>query len=270
VSLVLGGILALWAPAAVAGIFLIAVTAARIAAARPRLSLILYLCLPVTAVGFSYPGVSKAAALGAVMMAGSLWAVLVGLAWPAAPAPATPTAQVPTATGGDLHLVAFGYRAGLAGAVCAAIGFAADLEHVGWAPAAALLVMRPSPHVHWTRSWNRIVDVILGAAVAVAVVAAEVPDIVVAVLVLAAVMTATAVASSRYYLLPLFSTFFVFLMLLSDDPGAARDRFWERVTETLVGVAVAALFGILVPAVGARLVRRRARADRPSTTGAPR
>ena len=39
----------------------------------------------------------------------------------------------------------YGVRLGLAGAVCAAIGFALDLEHVGWAVTAALIVMRPSP-----------------------------------------------------------------------------------------------------------------------------
>jgi uncharacterized membrane protein YccC len=39
----------------------------------------------------------------------------------------------------------YGVRVGLASAVCAAICFAFHFDHVGWAAAAALLVMRPEP-----------------------------------------------------------------------------------------------------------------------------
>src|SRR5436305_12248728 len=48
--------------------------------------------------------------------------------------------------------LAFGVRLGAAGATAAAIGFLLDLEHVGWACAAALLVMRPAPEMQRLRS----------------------------------------------------------------------------------------------------------------------
>ena len=37
----------------------------------------------------------------------------------------------------------YGLCLGLAGATAAAIGFALDFDHVGWAATAAMLVMRP-------------------------------------------------------------------------------------------------------------------------------
>jgi hypothetical protein len=39
------------------------------------------------------------------------------------------------------------------------------------------------------------------------------------------------------------------VLLLYDDPGGGQGRFWERVLETGLGVAAAALFGLLLPAV---------------------
>ena len=47
--------------------------------------------------------------------------------------------------------------------VAAAIGFILDLEHVGWACAAALLVMRPSADMQRLRSAGRILAVAIGA-----------------------------------------------------------------------------------------------------------
>lgn len=76
-----------------------------------------------------------------------------------------------------------------------------------------------------------------------------------AVLGLAAVL-ATATGGSRWYVLPTFTTFYVFLMLVSPDPSEASSRFWERVGETAFGVGVAAALGLAVPA----LLDRRARA----------
>ncbi|SDD59898.1 FUSC family protein [Nocardioides lianchengensis] len=249
-SLVLGGLLARWPPAAVVGILVLAVGAARLASVRPRLSLVLYLCLPLTAVGFSFPGLATVGRLAAVMVAGSVWAALVGLAWPAGPD--RPDPPSPPAGTTDRGLVGFGLRAGLAGAVCTAIGFAADLEHVGWAPTAALLVMRPSPRLQATRSWNRVADVVLGAALAVATVTLDVPAPVVALLVLATVMTMTAVAGSGWYLTPLFTTFLVLLLLLAGDVDDATTRFRERVGETLLGVGVAAIVSVSARALSRR------------------
>ena len=64
---------------------------------------------------------------------------------------------------------------------------------------------------------------------------------------------------SRWYLLPTLTTFLAFVMLLYDDPGSGSNRLWERVLETGLGVAAAAVFGLLLPAF----------LDRPRDTSVP-
>ena len=141
----------------------------------------------------------------------------------------------------------FGYLAGTAGAICAAVGFALELEHVGWATGAALLVMRPAARLQEGRSVARLVDVALGAAVAIVLVTAGAPAWAYSVAVVVAVVCVTATAGSRWYVMPAFTTFLVFVMLLADSPDDASSRFWERVLETAFGVAVAGVVGLLVP-----------------------
>ena len=59
---------------------------------------------------------------------------------------------------------------------------------------------------------------------------------------------------SRRYLTPAFTTFAVFLLLLYGNARDAEYRFLERLTETVLGVTLALIFGVLVP----RLRDRRA------------
>ncbi len=245
-SIVVGGLLAVWPPLAVAGILAIAVVAGRAVAQRPSAMLVLTLCLPLVGIGLSYPGLSTVGPVAALIVLGSAYAVAVSLCWPAGPSrqPAPAASALPP---GDL--VRYGWLAGLAGAVCAAVGFALDLEHVGWATAASLLVMRPAPLQQRQRSLDRLGDVVLGAIVAATLVLVDPPGGGYALAIGLAVVVATATGGSRRYVLPFFTTFFVFLLLLGDDPSDARSRFWERVGETALGVGVAALFGFVVPAV---------------------
>ena len=260
-SLVVGGLLATWPPLAVFGMLSIGVVAGRLAASRPAGMLVLSLCLPLIGVALSYPGLSTVGPLALLIVLGSAYAVVVALLWPARPSgpPPEPLPPLPRA-----YLVRYGWLVGLAGAVCAAIGFALDLEHVGWAPAAALLVMRPRRPVQGLRSVDRLADVVLGATLAIALVTIGLPDWGYALAVGLAAIVATATGGSRWYVLPFFTTFYVFLMLLADDPGDARSRFWERVGETALGVAVAAFFAYVVPAL---LDRRRPAKDTAAHTG---
>jgi uncharacterized membrane protein YccC len=73
-----------------------------------------------------------------------------------------------------------------------------------------------------------------------------------------AVVCVTATAGSRWYVMPAFTTFLVFVMLLVDSPEDAGSRFWERTFETAFGVLVGAVFGLLAPYV---LDRRRSKRD---------
>jgi uncharacterized membrane protein YccC len=138
-------------------------------------------------------------------------------------------------------MVRFGYLAGTTGALCAAIGFGLDLEHVGWPVIAGLIVMRPVTAVQRMRSVDRIADVVLGALLAIGLVAIDPPGWVFGATIALVVAAATATAASRWYLTPTYTTFLVFVMLLANDPDNARSRFWERLLETALGIGVAAV-----------------------------
>ena len=138
-------------------------------AARFRLGQIaMTLSLPMVGVGLSYSGFGKAAGAAGLMVLGSIFACLVSMLWPghaATPGP-RPVAK-PT--------LGYGVRLGAAGATAAAIGFLLDLDHVGWACAAALLVMRPAAEMQRLRSFGRVASVIVGALVAVVLVESNPP-----------------------------------------------------------------------------------------------
>ena len=80
-----------------------------------------------------------------------------------------------------------------------------------------------------------------------------------------AVLTGT--VGSRWYVTPAFTTFLVFLMLLYGNPGQAVGRFVERVLETLFGIGVAYVFGILVPQCDAASAVPGGLAGRPGHRG---
>ena len=186
------------------------------------------------------------------MIVGSLYAFLASLLWPERPPPEP--ARPLRGPGLD-----YGLRLGAAGATAATIGFALDLDHVGWACAAALLVMRPVPEMQQIRSVGRIVSVALGAALAILWVDADPSDAAYAAVAVAVVAGAAATRESRWYITSAFTTFLVFLLLLHAAPEEAAGRFNERLLETLLGVGIAYLFGLALPAV----LRSRPRSGRP-------
>ena len=95
----------------------------------------------------------------------------------------------------------------------------------------------------------------IGAVAAIAVVETTPSAGVLAAVTVAALAATAATAGGRWYVTPMFSTFLVFLLLLYAHPDQAAGRFWERIGETLLGVGVAFVFGLLVPLLRER--RRR-------------
>ena len=242
VSVLVGSVLATTPWLAVPGLVVLSVGAAALAARHPPAMVLLVLGLPLVAVGFSYPGVYSAAPLALLFMAGAAYAWAVSLPWPDRSDPGPSRTRAAPGSGPS---VGYGIRLGLAGAVCAAIGFALDFDHVGWAAAAAMLVMRPSSPALRLRALGRPVSVCVGAAAAIGIVAVSAPVGVLTTAVVLVVVAATAMATSRWYVTPAFTTFMVFLLLLGSDPAQAAARFGERLGETVLGVAIALLFGLL-------------------------
>jgi hypothetical protein len=237
---------------AVAAIVVLAIGAAMLSTKPPLGPVIMTMSLPMIGIGFSYRDLGEAFGLAVLIIAGSVYAWVVSLLWPqraAPPSPPAPTGPVPS----PRSMIGYGIRLGLAGASAAVIGFGFDFDHVGWATAAALLVMRPSEDMQRLRSVGRVVSVIVGAlaAAAVALVTTAPGWYSVAILVVLAGVAAT--RPSRWYVTPTFTTFIAISMLLYSNPTDAQSRFNERVGETLLGVGLAYFFGVAVPAVGARL-----------------
>ena len=240
-SIVAGSILAHQPWLAVGGVFVLALAAAELARRRPIGQLALMLALPLVGVGLSYTDLDEAAGLALIMTIGAAYAGLVSMAWPERPAqPRPPAAPI----GRD-----YGLRLGLAGAIAAAIGFALDLDHAGWACAAALLVMRPSAEMTQLRSIGRLAAVAAGAAIAALLVTQTTSATLYALPTVIALAAAAATRGSRWYITPGFTTFFALSLLIYDDPSESTSRFNERVLETALGVALAYLFGLVIPAM---------------------
>jgi uncharacterized membrane protein YccC len=149
----------------------------------------------------------------------------------------------------------YGLRLGLAAGVATAVGIAIHTDHVGWAPAAALFVMRPTKEMQELRSVGWFVSVVLGALAAIAVLRLTPSSELIAILAVLAIAGAAGTRGSRWYVTPFFTTCLVLVMLLDADPTVANEqwRFAERVGETVLGVGLAYFFGLLLP----RLLRRR-------------
>ena len=255
VGLLLGSTLALAPALAVLGLLVLAIGGSGLAA-RGRLGqLILVLVLPMVGIGLSFPLSARSVALAVAIVGGSVYAWLVSLLWPERKGRAPAGLPVPR---GRAMLV-YGVLLGLAAAIAAAIGFALGLEHVGWATASVLLVMRPVRGQVVLRSIGRATSVLAGA-LAAATFAMLTPSGLVVGLAIVAVMGALcAMQESRWYVAAGFTTFLVITLLLSTSSATPAQRLAERVLETLLGVALALLFGAVVPAALALLSRRRAR-----------
>jgi uncharacterized membrane protein YccC len=223
---------------------------------RPAIGRIaMVLSLPMVGIGLSYSDIGTAVGLAALMVVGSLYACAISMLWPERPPAARPSPPAPPRD--------YGPRLAAAGASAAAVGFIFDLEHVGWATAAALLVMRPQAEMQRLRSAGRLIAVAVGATAAIALIHLRPGGGWYALAVVVTIAGAAATRAGRWYVTPAFTTFLVFVLLLYADPGESRWRFNERLVETAIGVGLAYLFGLLLPALRDR--RRSGLASRPGS-----
>ncbi|QMU67153.1 FUSC family protein [Streptacidiphilus sp. P02-A3a] len=253
--MVLGSLLSHQDLLAVFGVFAFAVAAARLAARRRFGMIAMSLCLPMVGAGLSYRDVGQAAGFALLILCGSLYAYLLTLLWPERPGPAgaDPPVLMDRRTALD-----YGLRLGGCGASAAACGLALAPTHPGWPVTAALLVMRPAADMQRLRSVGRVVSVVVGGAAALLLLRADPPGWGYALTCLGAITLATATHGSHWYLTPAFTSLLVLLMLLHAEPAQAHGRFNERVTATLVGVALAYLFGLLLPRItGPGILKRQ-------------
>lgn len=256
VSLAIGSMVASWPVVAVATVFAVCLVAS-VTRWRHRLGpVVLSMGVPLVGAGLSETPASKGVGVALLLILGSVYTWLVSLAWPERPPPTPPpgaaAARAAAAQAPMSHLVDYGVRLGLAGAIAASIGFALGWDHPGWACCAALIVSRPDIELTKLRQQGRTISVLLGAILAVVVQAIGPTPVGMAALVVLVVSVASATQGSRWYFFPLFTTFLVISMLTLDDPAGTVYWLDERIAATLIGVGLSYVFMVLVPAVRER------------------
>jgi len=261
VSLFVGGVLA-HLPTVVTAVLLVlaVVGAAVLSTVTPRGQVVLALGVPLVAAGLSYDDFATSAGAALLLIAGSTYAWLVSLAWPERAAADRASQGLPDRR----VLLGYGIRLGIASALAYLVAAGLDLDHAGWAAAACLLVARPQLDLLQSRGVGRVVAVTVGALAAGIALRADPPDAVYAVLAVVVLAAAAATCASRWYISSAFTTFFVFLLLLFDHPDQTAQKFDERVGETILGVALAYVFGWLVPALRDRAGWWREHPSRPT------
>lgn len=243
IGMTVGALLAQAPVVAVGGLFALALGSAVLSSRLPVGRLLMTLAVPMVGAGLSYgDDVASAVDLMLLMMAGAAYGWLLSLCWPSRPGRVR-AAELPARR----PMVEYGIRLGSAGATCAAIGFAFDLDHVGWATAACLLVMRPTVEMTELRGVGRAASVVVGAFAAWVMVRSQASTQAVAVAAFVALSALAATRPSRWYVTGGFTTFLVVSLLVYGRPEEATGRFLERATETVIGVSVALFFGVLLP-----------------------
>lgn len=147
---------------AVVGMFTIPVIVllARVPPSLQRLALALL--LPAVSVGLSFGEVGDALSLAWAIVVGALWMTIISLAWPERP----PEVPVPAAAMTADQARTWGLMLGGAAGTATLVGELADFSHVGWAPTAALLVMRPQRELLTLRGTGRVFATLAGAVAA--------------------------------------------------------------------------------------------------------
>ena len=248
-GLVVGAALSRYWFLAVAGLFVLCLGTAVLCAHVRIGALLMMLAVPMVGAGLSFNGdVGRAVEAAGVIVVGAVFGWLLCLCWPEGEAKNQAQARLP----GQAAMVEYGVRLGLAGALCTGLGFGLDLDHKGWATAACLLVMRPTAEMIRLRSAGRVISVTAGALAASLLTLREVEPAVIACAVVAALTGLAATRSSRWYVTGGFTTFVVILLLIYGTPTDAQSRLVERVGETLLGVGIALLFGVALPALRRR------------------
>lgn len=206
-------------------------------------ALALAVVLPLTGIALSYRDLAEGALIAVLMLAGSLYAWGVAMLWPerqvAPPArPPTPTRQ---------EALTYGALLGMAAAIAALLGYVLELEHVGWATGTVLLVMRPGREQLVLRGVGRAASVVAGAFAAAYLAGLDPPVAVTIATVGLAIAALAATQGSRWYIAPAFTTYLALTLILQGIGERPGLRFAERALETLIGVALALLFGAVIP-----------------------
>lgn len=199
--------------------------------------------LPLIGVGLSYTDFSTILTMSVAIVAGSIWVYFLSLFREATPVKKRPELEPAPRS----IAVVYGAFYAATAMTAAIVAFSFQVDHIGWIVGAALFVMRPQWQLEKMRVVGRFVSVFIGANLAALILVMQPSPLVTALVVSIAAILAAATQGSRWYITPLFTTFIVFFTLLYGDTVLSDIAFRlnERVLETLVGVTIALIFGVL-------------------------
>ena len=112
---------------------------------------------------------------------------------------------------------------------------------------AVVLVMRPQPDLLTSRGVGRVLATLAGLVFAWLVVRYQPADLLLAVIIVGVVAAMAATRTSRWYVTSAGTAVLVMLLIGTSEPNQLRYALTERFGETLLGVALAYVFGVAAP-----------------------
>jgi uncharacterized membrane protein YccC len=197
--------------------------------------------------------VADGLALAAVFLAGAAWATIVACLWPestAAPPDPPPAARAGASDDPTVRRYALCFAAAAGTGLVA--GHLLEVEHVAWAAAAALFIMRPDPGLLASRAVGRVLATFAGVLLAALLFRRGVAEVGLAVLCVAAVASIVAVRQSPWYVTPAGTGLLVVLVSGVSSTAQFSITLHDRLIETAVGATLALVFGVVVPSLAAR------------------
>lgn len=252
-SMLLGSILAIWVPLAVAGMFGVGYLSAQVAARKPAGVVALSVILPLTAAGLTYDGIENSAKVSGLMVLGAIGSYVWAMVLPQFDGEVAPAQQLTRA-----EAKRYGLVLGVAGAVSTLVAFTLGVDFVGWLVASTMLVIRPTWDLLSARGVGRVASVVVGGTAAALLLLADLPAPAIAVVLWLVLVMMAATSTSRWYVTPAFTSFLILWALLYDqaERNNVKIKLHERISDTVIGVAVAFLVS------GAFMLLGRAAANR--------
>lgn len=240
----LGGVVSQAPIAALAALFGVAYGGVVLASEKPIGRVVLGVVLPALAVGLSSTP-DEGWIVGLFMIVGTLWATGVTMLWPQHGA----GADRPPSTADRQRTRTYALLLACATSLALLLGYVLGFRHLGWTPAAVVLVMRPQTDLLTSRGVGRVLATLAGVVYAWLVVQYDPSNLLLAATVVVVVAAILATRSSRWYVVPAGTATLVMLLVGESTPNTFGYTLTERLGETLLGVALAYLFGVAVPLV---------------------
>lgn len=170
VLLILGSILGVSAIAAIVGLGVGSFFAGRYGAKTHFGMLLPFLLLPLFTVGISVEP-QRAVGIAPILLAGSLWAALVTIIWPLssksfASSSSSSSSATPLDRPDDSELKLYAIKLGIGVSIATLLVYVLNFQHVGWAPTAVAIILRPQQDLIKRRGLGRMAGTFLGILIA--------------------------------------------------------------------------------------------------------